>query len=333
LCEEIKYKVDRYSINSIESVYLGGGTPGLLTPGQLEQIVNALDPLKFNKELEFTIEVNPKSANREKYSAMKDFKVNRISVGAQSFDDELLKKLGRIHTVDDIYSCINDICLAGIDNVSIDLMYGIPDQTFIHWKKTLDIALSLDLPHISTYGLKIEPETPFYEQYSPENPDLPADEITEKMFLMTDEMLVREGYEHYEISNYARNKAYSKHNLNYWQNNNYFGFGLSAHSFFEFIRCENTSSLEDYLKNPFQNNICHKISNAEYIEDAIFLNLRLASGIRLKEFSQKYHIDFMKHYKNIIEKYADFFTISSNHIALNLKGMLLSTNILAEFLK
>lgn len=333
LKKEIDFKVSNYQIDNIQTIYIGGGTPGLLSIKQLEHILSFREVLKIKENAEVTIEVNPATVNREYFKDVYELGINRISMGVQSLDDKLLKILGRAHTTKEVYHNLDNIKDAGFKNISIDLMYGLPEQTINQWEKTLNESVKFEIQHISAYGLKIEPETPFSKIYTDNHKDLPSDDICEKMFLITDKILTDKNFEHYEISNYAKNGLYSQHNLNYWHNNSYYGFGLAAHSFIDNKRYENISIMSDYIVNYKDYKNIHTPNNRELIEDEIFLNLRTSSGIDLLKFYNKHNIVFKDKYKLLLDKYEKYFEINHNSVRLNLSGMLLSNLIMSEFLE
>lgn len=333
LRKEIAFKVSEYQIDNIQTIYIGGGTPGLLSLKQLEDILSFRSTLKIENNAEITIEVNPASVDNSYFKNVYNLGINRISMGVQSLDDKLLKILGRPHTSKEVYLNLDNIKDAGFKNISIDLMYGLPEQTIKQWEKTLNECVKFEIQHISAYGLKIEPETPFSKIYTENHEDIPSDDICEKMFLLTDKILTDNKFEHYEISNYAKDRLFSQHNMNYWQNNDYYGFGLSAHSFIGGKRCENISIMPEYLANYKNYKQVHTPDYRELIEDEIFLKLRTSAGINFESFYNKHKIVFTDKYKHLLVKYKNYFIICEDKVRLNLSGMLLSNLILAEFLE
>lgn len=332
LSGEIKNRLLKHPISEIKTIYIGGGTPSLLNERFLEHIVNLFFGINFDKDYEFTLEVNPATAKIDYFRNLKSMGINRISLGAQSFDDNMLKILGRVHNSKDIFKAIEDINKAGIENVSFDLMYGLPQQSLEMWKDTLNKAVQLNVKHISAYGLKIEENTPFNTIYCKDHSDLPSDEYSEEMFYMGHEILTSAGFKHYEVSNYAIPGYESKHNINYWENNNYYAFGLGAHGYIASKRYENTVSMTEYMSEPLSSANQYTVKDSERIEEAIFLGFRMLDGINLKEFENRYNLNLISHYKNIFDKYSNYFSITENNVRLNLKGILLSNNILSEFL-
>ncbi|MBR2068237.1 MAG: radical SAM family heme chaperone HemW [Candidatus Gastranaerophilales bacterium] len=324
LIKEIKYY---YKNNYQKTIYFGGGTPSLLNIDELEKILNCFN---FDKNTSITLEANPCELTREKLENYKKLGINRISLGVQNFDDDILKSLNRNHTKNDIFNAVENILCVGFKDFSIDLMYGLANQNLKQWEDTLNIALGLDINHISLYGLKIEKGTKFHK-FPPKN--LPDNDIQADMYKLACEML-SEKFKHYEFSNFAKSeKHYSKHNLAYWKRENYYGFGLSASGFIDNKRYTNTVNFKNYTENPTGQN--YEVLNfQEQIEEEIFLGLRLSEGINFSYLNKKYNIDIYKKYEKQFEKFlkAGFMQKTKNGIKLTLEGVLLSNEILCEFI-
>lgn len=323
LLKEIDYY---YQNEALDTIYFGGGTPSLMEISELNKLLN-----KFNltKNTEITIEVNPDSIDEKYLIGLKDIGFNRLSIGSQSFDDKLLKQIGRRHNSNQIFHTIELAQKAGFKNISVDLIYGLPNQTLEMLKKDLDIINSLPIQHVSLYGLKIDEGCYFYKNH-PQN--LPDDDIQADMYLTAIEKL--KDFDHYEISNFAKTGYESKHNLNYWKENEYYGFGIAAHGFIDGVRYSNYTKLDKYLENPVEREYGKFLTEQEKLEESIFLGFRIKEGINTKTINEKYHIDFDTKYKNIIEKY-----ISTGHLIktqegyqLSDEGFLLSNIILSEFI-
>ena len=324
LIEEIKF---HYKNETLDTLYIGGGTPSLLNENEIEKIINCFN---INKKTEITIETNPNSLNLEKIKNYKNLGINRISIGVQTFDNEILKKIGRLHNKKDIYNAIKWINKANIENFNIDLMYGLPDQTIESWQETIDEAIKLNPKHISTYGLKIEKGT-YFKKNKPQN--LPDETTQAEMYLILTEKL--KNYNHYEFSNFAKSEEYfSKHNLAYWTRKNYYGFGLSASGFVNNKRYTNTFNTKEYLKNPI-NKKYEQLTKENEIEEEIFLGLRLEKGIDFNIINQKYNIDIYKKYEKQFKKFINerLMKKTNNGIKLTLRGILLSNEILCEFIE
>ncbi len=323
LCKEIKF---HYKNEALKTLYFGGGTPSLL---DIEDIKQILSLFNFTSDTEVTIEINPHLINEEKLKELKNLGINRISIGVQSFCDELLKSIGRTHTSFDIYNTLDNIKKIGFENFSIDLIYGLADQSIENWIETLDRALLVEAKHISLYGLKIEKGTYFYK-FPPEN--LPSQDTQALMYEIALDKL-REYY-HYEFSNFAINKSYcSKHNSAYWKRDEYYGFGLSSSGFIENKRYTNTTSMKEYLKNPLFRDYIN-LSKKDCIEEEIFLGLRLIDGIDFCKINEKYNIDIYNYYRNEFDKFISFGLIEKTKSGAKLtkKGQLLQNEVLCEFL-
>ncbi|MBR5303716.1 MAG: radical SAM family heme chaperone HemW [Candidatus Gastranaerophilales bacterium] len=324
LLREIKYF---YKKEELKTLYFGGGTPSLLEVEDIEKIIKCFN-LKENAEV--TLELNPHNINLEKLKNLKKTKVNRLSVGVQNFDDEILKVIGRTHTSIEIFDTLKNIELAGFNNFSIDLMYGLPNQTIKNWQKTLDVAIQTNAKHISLYGLKIEDGT-YFSKHPPKS--LPSQDLQAKMYEIAIEKLSK-NFTHYEFSNFAINENYiSQHNSAYWNCEKYYGFGLSASGYIKNKRYTNTFNFNEYIKNPIQKEY-EILSKEEQIEEEIFLGLRLTKGIDFNYINQKFNIDTYKKYKKEFDKYLaqKLMEKTKNGIKLTTKGILLSNEILCDFI-
>ena len=325
LLNEIK---SEYKGEELQTLYFGGGTPSLLNVKDIKKIK---DCFSLTQNAEITLEANPETVTSENFKMLKEIGINRISLGVQSFDNNILRIIGREHTEEIILNAINNIKSTGFKNVSIDLIYGLPTQTLKIFRSDLEKALSLDIQHISTYGLKIE-ENSFFGKHLPEN--LPDDELQAEMFLYLCDILKKNNFEHYEISNFAKKDFYSRHNCSYWENKEYYGFGLNASGYINNIRYKNTSDLKKYLINPLAKEESINVSLEEKLENEIFLALRLNCGIDIDKINHKYNMDFKNKYKNVIEKYQKLklIEIKNEHCKLTEKGILLSNDVMCEFL-
>ncbi len=325
LNKEIKFF---YKNNPLKTIYLGGGTPSLLEISDIEKI---LKNFNFNSKTEVTIEINPHNISYEKLKAYKELGINRVSIGIQSFDDEILNLIGRTHTTLEALKVIKNIKKAGFDNFSIDLIYGLPNQNINNWINTLNKAIEINPSHISLYGLKIEKGSYFYK-YPPEN--IADDETQAKMYEIAIDKL-KEKYIHYEFSNFAKNENYfSKHNSAYWQCKNYYGFGISASGYIEDKRYTNTFNFKDYINNPLDKKY-EILSKENKIEEEIFLGLRLTKGINFNNINNKYNVDIYEIYKKEFDKYLNLNLMEKTRkgVKLTQKGILLSNEILCEFIK
>lgn len=311
-----------YKGETLETIYFGGGTPSLLT---IEEIKNILNLLNFTKHTETTVELNPETLTQEYLDGLKSIGINRISLGCQTFDNDILKLIGRRHSSQQVQNAVKYAKKTGFKNISIDFIYGLPEQTIEGFEKDLKLGISLGVQHISLYGLKIDEGCYFYKNM-PKN--LPDEDLQADMYLKAVEIL--KNFNHYEISNFG---IPSRHNLNYWNNNNYYGFGLAAHGYVNNVRYSNASNLNDYIKNPTIHASSTTLNLKEQLEEEIFLGFRKMEGIDIKGINKKFNIDFEKKYSGILNKYNDFFIKTPKGYALNIKGILISNTILAEFLQ
>lgn len=276
----------------IDTVFVGGGTPTVLTPPQMERFLASVRncfPLAEN--IEFTMEANPGTTDIEKLAAMKEGGVNRISFGVQSFDNGLLERIGRIHNVDDVYRSLENARAVGFANLSIDLMFGLPGQTLRHLAESVDRALELDLPHYSLYSLKVEENTLFHKLYERNELPLPSEDEEFNMFLLLMDRLKASGYKHYEISNFARPGFEGRHNSTYWRNEPYYGLGAGAHGYARRTRHVNLKGINPYIEAaaarlPRLDEA--EVSEAEAMEDFMMVGLRLLEGVRVSSFAAQF---------------------------------------------
>lgn len=266
-----------------DTLYFGGGTPSLLGGEKIAQIVSTAKKYFSLQNAEITVEVNPAKNLAKDFEVMYKAGVNRISIGVQSAVEDELKALARPHSNDNVIRTVNDAKNAGIDNISVDVMLGIPNQTIESLRKTLDFVLSLGVKHISCYILKIEPETPFGKA-KPDTLNLPDEDTVADMYMFVSEFFRSKGFEHYEISNFALKGYRSNHNLKYWRQDEYLGLGPAAHSFLNGKRFYFERDIKSYLYNP---NIVYD-GNGGDVEEYIMLKMRLSDGINYNEFECKF---------------------------------------------
>ena len=317
-----------YRNEKLNTLYIGGGTPSLLTVEEISSLVNLF---KFSDNAEITAELNPETLTREYFEGLKLAGINRISMGCQTFDDNILKLIGRRHNSNQVKAAVKTAQNCGFENISLDFIYGLPSQTIEGFCADLQTAVSLGVKHISLYGLKIDEGCYFYK-----NPPqyLPDDDMQADMYLKAVEIMRNAGFEHYEISNFSRKDFYSRHNLNYWDNNSYYGFGIAAHGYVDSVRYSNFVDFENYLKNPhihFSENI---LSKEEMLEEEIFLGFRRMAGINVQSVNEKFSIDFESDYSDVIKKYIStgFLSKTEQGYRLTLNGVLVSNVVLSEFL-
>jgi oxygen-independent coproporphyrinogen-3 oxidase len=319
----------------VETIYLGGGTPSLLTPRQLEKILDIIHrKFRVRRENEFTMEMNPATVTPETLKSYKSLGVNRASFGAQTFDDTELKRLGRHHTANDVRETIKLLRDADFDNVSFDLIAGLPRQTLEDWERNLDEALKLKPEHLSLYLLEIHEGTPLAEQIRSNRQPAPDEDSAAEMY----ELMIRKtsgaGYEQYEISNFALSGYASKHNTKYWRCEPVYAFGVSAHSFDGRFRSANERDTAKYV-NLIEANKSAEVFREEtdLASEFIFLGLRLSNGINLTEYENRFGINLRKKYAIDLQRLEELELIvfAENHLRLTRKGMVYSNEVFAVF--
>jgi len=316
---------------TIKTIYLGGGTPSLLKPSELELIFNTLRRYKIDTDCEITIEINPNDAKLIYLKQLKEIGINRVSLGVQSFLDKKLAFLQRIHNSNQSFLAVEH-SLEVFQNVSIDLIYGF--EEFEDFKKDLNYATSFPITHLSAYILSIEKGTSFYKQHI-----VLSEENIEKQYMYLVKSLKLNNIYQYEVSNFAKKGFESKHNLAYWMGFNYVGFGLSSSSFIDGIRYKNTNNLNEYISKIYEGNSVvtkkEKLSSQKRIKEAFVLGLRTIKGINISQFNQRYNCDIERFYQNILAKHYELKTIkkTKNSIKLaNSKALLVSNYILSDFI-
>ena len=322
--KELKNEVlKNYKNEEIETLYIGGGTPSCLSIDELKQLFEIISIFKLSKNYEFTFECNL-NINYEKLEFLYKNKVNRLSFGVQSFNENNLKFLNRKHTKEDIFNTINDSKKIGFENINIDLIYALPNQTLNDLENDLDLFLKLDVNHISTYSLIIEPNTMLYNS-KVKNID---EDLDYEMYKLIINKL--KGYNHYEISNFAKKGYESKHNLTYWNNLEYYGFGLSASGYIKNIRYDNTRSINEYLKGNYILNK-EEIDLDKKLEYEFILGFRKINGISINDFYKKYNLKILDN--PIISKLIKEEKLIKNNenIYINPKYIYVENTILEEF--
>ncbi len=322
--------------HKVDSVYIGGGTPTYLSIRRLGRIIDAAyNNFKIDRNAEFTVECNPATADYEYLRRLRRLGVNRLSIGCQSANANELKALGRVHTYEQFVKCFNEARDAGFDNISVDLMYGIPEQTEQSFMQTLTAVASLEPEHISLYALKIEENTPFCAMR--DKLVLPGEEAEYVMYSHAVEYLKSRGYERYEISNFSRDGAESLHNLKYWHCDEYLGIGASAHSYFDGDRFSTTRVVRDYIDGleiiGTQIDIVtsrEKIDSEECMEEYVMLGMRLAKGIVTADFEERFGVPFSEKYGPRLDPFVGRF-VEKDEIGYRFtsEGMFVSNHILS----
>lgn len=337
LIQEIKTKCEAYSsyraesLSLIRSIFIGGGTPSIVAPEFYEKLFNTIKQyFKISDDCEITLELNPGTANSEFLNGYRKLGINRISIGAQSFDEKLLETLGRKHSIEETIEAIEKTKQAEILNFNLDFIFSVPGMNIDLWRKSIYKALEFNPKHISAYSLIIEPNTPFEQIYRDKN-KLPSDDLASEFYLELCSILKQSGFIHYEVSNFAKPGFESKHNFNYWLGKEYFAFGVGAHRYLNGMRSSNSRDLETYISNPnIETIVDYKI---DYNFEKIMLNSRLNSGLDI-ELIQKVTTKDDKHIKNMLNQLSKegFVELSPDKIHLTDKGMFLNNEILLKLI-
>lgn len=342
---EIDAKAEKYNLNgeklNIDTIYIGGGTPSIISEQYIEEILNKIRQ-KFNvlDNAEITIEVNPGTVNEDKLKKYLQAGINRISIGLQSSKDELLKMLGRIHTYEQFEQVYEMVRNVGYKNVNVDLMIGLPNQTLSDVQDTLNKIVLKNPEHISVYSLIVEENTMMNDLIEKNILKLPDEELERKMYWNVKETLQKNGYIHYEISNFAKPGFESKHNSNCWDQHSYIGLGLAAHSYFDGVRFSNTENLKDYIrncndKNYEENVVVHeKQDKNKMMNEYMLLGLRKINGINICDFNKKFSCEFKEFYKDKLTKLQELglIELENNNIKLTNKGLDLANQVWIEFI-
>lgn len=326
LCADIRSYAGFAGAYHVTSIFVGGGTPSILTGEQIKNIFEAVnETFKVDVQAEITLEVNPGTAAEEKLRDMLEAGVNRLSIGLQSADDRELKALGRIHTYEDFLETWRTARKTGFKNINVDLMSAIPFQTVESYERTLRNIAALGPEHISAYSLIIEEGTPFYERYGEGRNagELPSEDEERRMYRRTKGILEDFGYRRYEISNYALPGYECRHNLGYWERREYLGIGTGASSFIN--NCRWRQGEEDEKE---------ALDVPDQMEEFMFLGLRKIEGVSIVEFAADFGLDMMEVYGDVIEKLRsqDLLEIRGDRIALTERGIDVSNYVMSEFL-
>lgn len=323
----------------VKTIYIGGGTPSLIDSKYIVQII---EDIKLNFEIdekaEITIEVNPRTVTLEKLEDYKRAGINRLSIGLQSTHEHLLKEIGRIHTYLDFLDTFRFAREAGFENINVDLMIGLPNQTLEEVKDSIEEIVSMEPEHISVYSLILEENTPLFKKVE-EGLELPNEDLERKMYWAVKQTLEQNNYIHYEISNFAKQGYESKHNLDCWNQKEYIGFGVAAHSYTNGIRYSNIENLEQYIKNyeedkTEENLVFHEKQDMEAMQkEYMLLGLRKIDGVSIQEFKIKFVANPVFLYHDKLEKLVneELVEIDGDQIKLTNKGLDLANIVWEEF--
>lgn len=334
------FENEKDDLFSVKTIYIGGGTPSLI---ESKYIVQIMEEIKSNFELdenaEITIEVNPGTVTLEKLEDYNKVGINRLSIGLQSTHEHLLKEIGRIHTYLDFLDTFRFAREAGFENINVDLMIGLPNQTLAEVQDSIEEIVSMEPEHISVYSLILEEGTPLFKKVE-EGLKLPDEELERKMYWTVKRILEANGYNHYEISNFAKQGYESKHNLDCWNQKEYIGFGVAAHSYTNGIRYSNIENLEQYIKNyeedkTEENLVFHEKQDMEAMQkEYMLLGLRKIDGVSIQEFKIKFVANPVFLYHDKLEKLVneELVEIDGDQIKLTNKGLDLANIVWEEFI-
>ena len=329
----------QYRGASVDTVYFGGGTPSLLTPVQLELILAAVRrQFNIDSRSEITLEMNPGTVTPDQLRAFRDLGVNRASFGAQTFDDAELAKLGRSHTASDTLKTFHELRAAGFDNVSFDLIAGLPGQTLDGWKRNVERSLELEPEHLSFYLLEVHSGTPLAEHIRRGLQPVPDEDLAALMYEWMIERAGEAGYEHYEISNLCKPGFSSRHNTKYWTGAPYYGFGCSSHSFDGHARrWSNQRDVQRYVDS-IQGGVSpvveeQELTAADLRAEALFLGMRMMRGVDVREYSELFGVDLRAEHRDELDRFceAGLVEFDGDLIRLTRNGALMSNEVFAAF--
>ena len=332
LKEEIKVELDKKEY-SIKTIYIGGGTPSLVDSKYIVDILNLIKEKYTLENTEITIEVNPGTITESKLIDYKNVGINRLSIGLQETNNELLKEIGRIHTYEEFLETYNLARKVGFTNINVDLMIGLPNQSIANIKDSLNKIIELNPEHISVYSLILEEGTKIYKKYENKEIELPDEELERNMYWYVKNTLENNGYIHYEISNFCKEGYESKHNISCWNQEEYIGFGVNAHSYMDGIRYSNTESIEEYTNKA--NKIVHEKQTLEDMrKEYMLLGLRKIQGISVQEFKNKFGENPIFLFRNELSKLVeeDLLEVDGDNIRLTNKGLDLANQVWQEFI-
>ena len=336
--EHLIQETRSYEIGKLRTLYIGGGTPTALSAQQLAYLLTELPKVMDLSEVEeFTIEANPGDLDPDKIAVLKDSQVNRVSLGVQTFDNKMLKKIGRSHKEQDIYDNIRHLKQAGFNNISIDLIYALPGQTMDQVKENVAKAIDLDIPHMSLYSLILENHTVFMNRMRRGKLPLPKEELEAEMFEYIIDELEKAGFEHYEISNFSKPGFESRHNLVYWDNAEYYGLGAGASGYVDGIRYKNHGPIRHYLEaiEAGKARITEEhLTLEEKMEEELFLGLRKKSGVSKARFEEKFGVSFDQRYGQVVASLTEqgLLVPDDKQVRMTKRGLFLGDTVAEKFI-
>lgn len=337
--ESLAYEIENVAKDKeVKTIFIGGGTPTYLSFEAWKIIGRAIKTIHMQSNVEFTVEANPNTVDDAKLELLKEIGVNRLSIGLQAWQNSILNSIGRIHSKEDFIEAYNMARHHGFDNINVDIMLALPNQDIIQLDETLKNVIKLNPEHISCYSLIIEEKTPFYKLYKENKLQLPDEDEEREMYWEAVNILKQNDYIQYEISNFAKSGYECKHNLVYWNADEYIGCGAAAHSFFNNTRYKNISNIPEYIDR-INNNIdikeeIHKNSQKDNMEEFMFMGLRKNEGISITKFRQKFSKDIYSVYGETINKYVKMgLLLYKNHrLFLSSRGMDVCNTVMADFI-
>jgi len=340
VCEEICQRLGaKPPSDKLSSIFYGGGTPGLIALPNLAKIQSCLEnQVGIAPLCEISLETTPHAISPEKAQGWLNLGVNRLSIGVESFQDAELSAIGRDHNRSQALLGLNQALAAGFANISLDLMYGLPTQTLSSWNDSLEQLFTLtdehrQIKHFSAYGLHLATQSPLYSRFPKDSPEYPQEDDFQDFFHSLVEKAAAAGFEHYEVSNFARPGYQSRHNLSYWNNSQYLAFGVSAHRYVDGVRSSNWRSLAAYMKDCLGDETWEEITPPMRMKESIMLGLRLRSGIDLPAFEAEFGVNLCKKYSREVDKLveAGYLECSDEHLRISQRGVMVSNSIISEF--
>ncbi|MEK5239190.1 radical SAM family heme chaperone HemW [Paenibacillus sp. FSL L8-0470] len=338
LDREMELTVKNTPPGVIKTIFVGGGTPTVLKPDEMAYFLKSVRKHfpQWDENIEFTMEANPGTTDKDKLMVMKEGGVNRVSFGVQAFQNELLSGIGRIHNVDDVYRSLENARAVGLDNLSVDLMFGLPNQTVDMLRESIRKALELDLPHYSIYSLKVEENTLFHTLFNKNKLPLPSEEDELEMYLLLMSTMEAAGYTQYEISNFAKPGMESRHNITYWRNEDYYGLGAGAHGYVKRQRHMNIKGVNPYIeasRSGLPRLDSFPISEQEAMEDFMMVGLRMREGVSDRAFKSQFSKSLETVFADSLHKmlYAGLLEQDGDVYRLSKQGILFGNDVFGEF--
>lgn len=337
ILQEIEYRKGFLNQEPIKSVYFGGGTPSMMLPNEIQSIIDKVAKvMPLQSDAEITLEANPDNLTKSYLKELSKTSINRLSIGVQSFHDQDLKWMNRTHNASESTQCIEWAQNVGFDNLTIDLIFGLPDSSMNEWESNLQKVNKMGIPHISCYALTVEPSTALGARVRKNLEKAPSQDMQSDMFYKTHDYLEEQGYEHYEISNYGKKNHQAIHNSNYWNRIPYLGVGPSAHSFNGKNRSWNIAHIRDYIEGIKQNTMIsesEELTKEERYNEFVMISLRKKEGIDLRVLKEQ-HFEYYFYFNEIFQLMdSSKIEYSNNHIRLKREGLIFADQIASSFFK